>query len=444
MSRVLVVDDDAHIIRTLEIMLQCDGHEVVKARSGEEALVQLGRQSVDMALVDLQLPGMSGTAFLRHLRGAHGDVPAVIITAHGSIETAVEAMREGALDYLTKPFSPEQVRHRLQQIARLARLQSEVAGLRRRVGDLPFAADFSTQNPATLHLLEMARDVAASDATVLITGESGTGKTLLAKLIHTASPRCREPFVVVDCASFQEALLESELFGHARGAFTGAVSDKIGKVETAQRGTLFFDEVCEVPLHMQGTLLRLVDDRTYERVGDPMPRRMDARIIAATNRDIQDMVRGRVFREDLFYRLSVVDLCLPALRHRTEDILLLAGEFVASFSKAHGRRAAGWDENVERALLTYSWPGNVRELAHAIERAVLLASGRTIHIDHLPERITHTHAVNAASDAHLTLAELEECHIRRVLALNLPQDETARRLGIDPSTLWRKRKKYGL
>ena len=444
MSRILVVDDDAHIVRTLEIMLRDDGHEVFSANSGEEAIAMLERQSVDIALVDLQLPGISGTDLLRHLRDAHRDVQAVIITAHGSIETAVEAMKEGAFDYLTKPFSPDQVRHRLQQIERVARLQTEVAGLKRRVGDLPFKGDFATQNPATLHLLEVARDVAASDATVLVTGESGTGKTLLARLIHARSTRSGGPFVVVDCTSFQEALLESELFGHKRGAFTGAVSDKVGKVETAQGGTLFLDEIGEVPLHMQGKLLRLVEDRTYERLGDPTPRQVDARVVAATNRDIHEMVREHLFREDLFYRLSVVDLCLPALRNRTEDVLLLAAEFVSSFGKAHTRKVTGWDEEVERALVTYSWPGNVRELAHAIERAVLLAPGRTLRLEHLPERVKEKGLANGASDDHLTLAELEERHIRRALALNLPQDETARRLGIDPSTLWRKRKKYDL
>jgi len=444
MSKILVVDDDAHIVRTLEIMLQGDGHEVFAARSGEEALARLERQGVDIALVDLQLPGMSGTDLLRRLRDAHRDVQAVIITAHGSIETAVEAMKEGAFDYLTKPFSPDQVRHRLQQIERVARLQREVAGLKRRVGELPFKADFATENPATLHLLEVARDVASTDATVLVTGESGTGKTLLARLIHAVSARSGGPFVIVDCTSFQESLLESELFGHKRGAFTGALSDKVGKVETAQGGTLFLDEICEVPLHLQGKLLRFVEDRTYERLGDPAPRQVDARIIAATNRDIQEMVRDHSFREDLFYRLSVVDLYLPALRNRTEDILLLAREFVSSFGKAHGRKVTGWDEEVERAFVSYSWPGNVRELAHAVERAVLLSPGRTIRIDHLPERIREKRAGKGVDDDHLTLAEMEEQQIRRALSLNLSQDETALRLGIDPSTLWRKRKKYGL
>lgn len=444
MSKILVVDDDAHIVRTLEIMLEGDGHEVITAESAEVAIAKLARQSVDIALVDLQLPGKSGTDLLRHLRDLHRDVQAVIITAHGSIETAVEAMKEGAFDYLTKPFSPDQVRHRLQQIERVRRLQSEVAGLKRRVGDLPFKSDFITQNPATLHLLEVAREVASSNVTVLVTGESGTGKTLLARLIHAGSPRKKGPFVTVDCASFQEALLESELFGHKRGAFTGAVADKVGKVETAEGGTLFLDEIVEVPLHLQGKLLRLVEEQAFERLGDPTSRQVDARIIAAANRDIQEMVRDRLFREDLFYRLSVVELNLPALRNRTEDILLLAREFISSFGQAHGRKVTGWDDEAERALLLYTWPGNVRELAHAIERAVLLSPSRIIRAEHLPERVREKHVTNGASDDPLTLAELEERHIRRALSLSLSQDETARKLGIDPSTLWRKRKKYGL
>lgn len=444
MSRVLVVDDDPKILRTLEIMLAGDGHEVVTAPSAEEALERLETRGVDVALVDLQLPGMSGADLLRRLRDEHRDVQAVIITAHGSIETAVEAMKEGAFDYLTKPFSPDQVRHRLQQIDQVKQLQREVAGLRRRVGELPFKADFVTQNPATLHLLEVARDVASSDATVLVTGESGTGKTMLARLIHAASRRCQGPFVVVDCTSFQEGLLESELFGHKRGAFTGAVADKTGKVETAEGGTLFLDEIGEVPLHLQGKLLRLVEDRSYERVGDPTPRRVDSRIVAATNRDLQELVRDHAFREDLFYRLSVVELCLPALRNRPEDVVLLANEFVSAFSKAHGRRVTGWDEEAERAIVTYSWPGNVRELSHAIERAVLLAPGRTFRLEHLPDRVRAKDLAASGHDDQLTLAELEERRIRLALSLNLSQDETARRLGIDPSTLWRKRKKYGI
>lgn len=444
MTRILVVDDDSHILRTLEIMLGDDGHHVVTASSGEEALQKLAKESVDIALVDLQLPGMSGTDLLRQLRDTHRGVETMIITAHGSIETAVEAMKEGAFDYLTKPFSPDQVRHRLRQIERVRSLQNEVEGLKLRVGELPFLSDFLTRSGAMLHTLEAARDVSASDATVLITGESGAGKTLLARLIHTASPRRKAPFVTVDCTAFQESLLESELFGHKRGAFTGAVADKTGKVATAEGGTLFLDEIAEVPAHLQSKLLRLVEERTYERVGDPVPRSVDARIIAATNRDLDEMVRDKEFREDLFYRLSVVDLAIPPLRNRPEDILVLAQGFVATYSRNHDRRVTDWDQDVERLVVGYRWPGNVRELANTIERAVLLCPGRTIRPEHLPDRITKADPTPGAEGRLSTLAELEEQAIRQVLATGCPLDEAAQTLGIAPSTLWRKRKKYGI
>jgi NtrC-family two-component system response regulator AlgB len=445
MSRVLVLDDDPQIVRTLELMLRHDGHEVLTASSGELALERLEIEAVDIALVDLQLPGMSGTEVLRKLRDTHRDVETVIITAYGSIETAVEAMKEGAFDYLTKPFSPDQVRHRLRQIYRMKHLEREVAGLQRRVGDLPYGGQFVTQNPQTLHLLEVARDVARSDATVLITGESGTGKTLLARLIHRSSRRHEGPFVTVDCTSFHESLLESELFGHRRGAFTGAVADKVGKIETASGGTLFLDEIGELGPSPQAKLLRFVEERTYERLGDPRPLSIDTRIVAATNRHLEDMVREKSFRRDLFFRLSVVDLLIPALRHRPEDVLLLAADFLTSFSRAHEKNVSDWDEEVGRAMVRYSWPGNVRELANAVERAVLVAPGRTLRLEHFPPRLREERNVQEGSgDDVLSLAELEERHLRKALSHGLSQEETARRLGIDPSTLWRKRKKYGL
>lgn len=444
MSHILVVDDDPHIVRTIEIMLVDDGHQVTTSASGEEALEKLKSNRFDIALVDLQLPGIDGTDVLRAIRDTYREIQTIIITAHGSIETAVEAMKEGAYDYLTKPFSPDQVRHRLKQIERIMNLQNEVAGLKRRMGTMPYHRKFVTQNPQTLQILEMAHNVASTEATVLINGESGTGKTLLAKLIHESSHRASGPFVTVDCTSFQESLLESELFGHKKGAFTGAVADKIGKVETADEGTLFLDEVGEVPSHLQGKLLRFVEEKVFERVGDPMVRTVDTRIIAATNRELQEMIQEKMFREDLFYRLNVVDIVLPALRNRPEDILLLTAEFIASFSKAHKKNVTEWDNDVEHALLTYSWPGNVRELANALERSVLICPGRILRKEHLPTRLIDKAANGYSTGVFLSLAELEELHIREAVGLNLSQEETARMLGIDPSTLWRKRKKYNI
>lgn len=443
MSGILVLDDDAHIQRTLEIMLRDDGHEVFCASTGEDALAILEHEYVAIALVDLQLPGMSGLQFLRKLRDFHRDVEAIIITAYGSIDTAVEAIKEGAYDYLTKPFSPETVRHCLARIEHISNLKVEISGLRRRLGDTGDKS-FLTQSPVVRHVLELARTVARTDTTVLITGESGTGKNLLAKLIHKWSPRQEGPFVLADCTSFHDALLESELFGHKRGSFTGAVADKPGKIESAHGGTLFLDEMGEVPLRLQGKLLRLVEERAYECVGDPAPRTVDTRIIAATNRNLEEMVRDKSFREDLFYRLSVVDLSVPALRHRPEDVPLLAERFIREFNRIHSKKVEGMEPDVEQVLVGYSWPGNVRELANLLERAILLCPGRTLRKGHLPPRVLANAASPVGEDQILPLAEVEEDQIRKAVSLGLLLEETARRLGIDSSTLWRKRKKYNI
>jgi NtrC-family two-component system response regulator AlgB len=294
------------------------------------------------------------------------------------------------------------------------------------------------------HVFELARTVASSDATLLITGESGTGKNLLAQQIHEWSARRDGPFVVADCTSFQESLLESELFGHKRGSFTGAVADQSGKVEAAEKGTLLLDEIGEISLSIQGKLLRLVEERTYERLGDSTPRTMDARIIAATNRDPADMVREGTFREDLFYRLSVVELYIPPLRHRPEDLPPLVDLHLDELGQTHGKSIESVDEEVQRFLFSYAWPGNVRELLHVLERAVLVCPGRTIRLPHLPPRVLAAGGAQGGEEEITPLADLEETHIRNALGRGLTIEETARRLGIDPSTLWRKRKKYGL
>lgn len=443
MSRILILDDDPGIRRTLDIQLRGDGYETVCSTSAEEALEILKDQSVDIALVDLQLPGIDGLEFTRRLRDRHREVEIVIITAHGSIESAVTAMKEGTFDYLTKPFTPQQVRHRLRQIERVRGLQSEVDDLRGRLRPIPGAEAIITTSPKMRHLLELAHTAAATEATILITGESGSGKGLIARYVHTASARKEGPFATVDCTAFQETLLESDLFGHQKGSFTGAITDKSGKVELGAGGTLFLDEIGEIPLALQAKVLRLVEERIYERVGDPTARTLDARIIAATNRDLEAMVKEKTFRTDLFYRLSVIELQIPALRNRLEDIPLLLTHFIGQTNLQHNRRVEDFDEEARNILLAYSWPGNVRELAHVVERAVLLCPGRTIRVEQLPARFTASDVAPGA-DYFLTLGQMEEEHIRKALSLHLSQEETAALLGIDPSTLWRKRKKYDL
>ena len=444
MTEILVVDDDAAIRRALEIQLRGDGHTVRSAASGETAIELLDESPAAIVLLDLRLPGMSGEETLEQLRARHPTTRVVIITAHGTIDSAVRAIRAGAHDYLTKPFTPDEVRVRIRHIEELESLRGEVSSMRRRLGELPFGDELLTQSPAMLAVLSTAERVAPSDATILLTGDSGTGKSVLAKLIHRASQRRGGPFVTVDFASIHDTLLESELFGVRQGAFTGAVRDAAGKVAAAEGGTLFLDEVGELPLHLQSQLLRLVEARTYERVGEVRERTADVRFIAATNRDLDDMVGAGDFRSDLFYRLSVVEICLPSLRSRPEDVLLLARRFLDGLSEAHGRAVEGWSDEAGHLLVRYPWPGNVRELAHVVERAVLVATGPRITVADLPDRISATPPAGFATDDLEPLAVVEERHLRHALARGLPLERTAELLGIDPSTLWRKRKRYGL
>jgi NtrC-family two-component system response regulator AlgB len=444
MSEILVVDDDAAIRRALEIQLRGDGHSVRTAASGEAALELLGDQPATVVLLDLRLPGMTGEKTLEQIRIRHPDSHVVILTAHGSIDSAVQAIKAGANDYLTKPFTPNEVRVRIRNIEKLESLSLEVSSMRRRLGELPFGDEFLSLSPEVHGALETAERVAGSDATLLLTGESGTGKSLLARLVHGASARRDGPFVTVDFGSIHETLLESELFGVREGAFTGAARDVAGKVATAEGGTLFLDEVGELPVHLQSRLLRLVESRTYERVGEARERSADVRIIAATNRDLDEMVRTGDFRSDLFYRLSVVEIALPPLRSRPEDVLPLARKVFDGLRKAHGRDLDGWTDGVDRLLVRHPWPGNVRELAHVIERAVLVSAGPRITESDLPDRLTGVPPEDTASNGLEPLSAVEERHLRRALARGLPLERTAELLGIDPSTLWRKRKRYGL
>lgn len=443
MARVLVVDDDPSLRKTLGILLRGDGYDVLVARDGEEAEDVLERERVDVVLLDLQLPGADGLTVLRWIRDRHRDVETIIVTAHGSVPSAVAAMKEGAFDYLTKPFTPDELRVRLRRLHDVRRLRAEVRGLRHALGGEDAGHPFATRSPAVRHVLQIAKEVAPSEANLLLTGESGTGKTLLARLIHGWSGRAKGPFVVADCTTFHDTLLESELFGHRKGAFTGAVEDKPGRVEIAEGGTLFLDEIGEIAPPLQGKLLRILEERRYARLGDPEERRLDARIVAATNRDLLRMVREGEFREDLYYRLAVIELEVPPLRSRPADVELLAGRFLVELNELHGRSVERLSEEVRAYFATCAWPGNVRELHHVIERAVLLCPGPEIRMEHLPPRLREEPG-GAGEGEIRSLAVVEEQAIRDALSRRLPLEETARRLGIDPSTLWRKRRKYGL
>lgn len=444
--RVLIVDDEPNIRRALRISLEADGHSVFEASTSADGLARLAKAPCDAALIDLRLGTDSGLDLIEPMLAQSPRLAIVVITAHASIDTAVEAIRRGALDYLPKPFTPAQVRTSLERVARFRRLNNRVEDLSDRVQAEVPEAELNSPDLKMGRVLEMARKVASSDAPILIRGPSGTGKGVMARALHAWSQRADGPFITVSCPSLSPELLESDLFGHVKGAFTGAIRDAPGKVSAAEGGTLFLDEIGDMPASLQPKLLRFLQERKYERVGETTTRSADVRLIAATNRDLEAAVSSGAFREDLLYRLNVVELVLPALRERT-DLDVISNHYLRFFAKQTGRRIDGFTPEAREALHRHSWPGNLRELRNAIERAVILSSGNEIGLADLPDRIAQAPGMNsgrAEAGGAITLEQLEIEHIRRVLASASSLDSAARILGIDPSTLYRKRKQYGL
>lgn len=453
MARILVVDDERGICSTIEAALKAVGHTVEISDSGEMAVALMRRNVPDILLTDLRMDGMSGLDLLGKVREYFPTATVVVMTAYGTIDTAVAAMKSGAYDYLLKPFTPEQLEHLVERIEEFRRLREENTKLRDQVDAMSEPSAIVTMNPRMQKLLDMAKKVAVTDSTILITGESGTGKTLLAKLMHDASVRAKGPFAVVNCATLSENLLESELFGHIRGAFTGAVKDKMGRLQVADTGTVFLDEIGEVSPSLQTKLLRFLQEREFERVGDTKTIRVDVRIIAATNKDLEREVKEGRFREDLYFRLNVIDLHMPSLRQRPEDILTLADQLLNRSFISTSRKSRPIDDSAKRAIMGYGWPGNIRELKNALERAAILCTGDQVTLEDLPDRVLeHTqspqsqmsHSMTAMTPSDVSLEDLEKQHIRHVLSTATTLEEAASILGINLSTLWRKRRRYSL
>jgi NtrC-family two-component system response regulator AlgB len=440
MNKVLIIDDDSNIVTTLEIYFEENDFKVFSAETAEKGLACAKSQLPDLILLDLKLPDKSGLSVLREIIESGIKTHVLMITAYASIETAVSAVKMGAFDYLPKPFVPGQLDLVLEKIRRFHRMENEIASLK----GLFSEGGFLTRNPRLLKILKTARQASDSDATILIGGESGTGKSLLARLIHDWSPRSEKPFIVVDCAAFQENLLESDLFGHVKGAFTGAVKDKLGKLKLADGGTVFLDEVSEIPKSIQGKLLRFIQEHVYECIGDPEPRSVDVRIIAATNRDLETLVEDGLFRKDLYFRLNVMEIFLPPLRERPEDVKLLSEMQLKKSSRINGKTIRGLDQAALERLQAYPWPGNVRELANIIERAVITATGKVLTDNDLSPSVLNYNPGQDTHDEMACLAEIERQHIQKVILNTVSLDEAAKILGIDPATLWRKRKKYQL
>lgn len=440
---ILIIDDEARIRTTLRACLEGEGYRVATVATPDEALAATEREAFDMAFLDLRLETASGLDLLPRLLDAAPTMKVVVITAYASVETAVEAMKRGASDYLPKPFSPAQVRVAAERVAEFRSLETKVEILEDHLSGTRPEILLESQSRAMRKVLDLAREVSDSDATVLLTGESGTGKGVLARAIHAWSPRQEHPFVVVHCPSLSGELLESELFGHVRGAFTGATSTNPGRIAQAEGGTLFLDEIGELPLALQPKLLRFLQDREYERVGDPETRHANVRVLAASNQDLECAIEEGRFRDDLYYRLAVIQAALPPLRSRPEDVLPLARQFITFYAAKYHRPARRLTPEAQTLLRTYPWPGNVRELENAMERAVILAKREQIGTDLLALDASPAHDVPHVG-AMVTLDELEEAHIRRILSATDTLEEAAETLGIDPATLWRRRKRYGL
>jgi len=443
--QVLVVDDEKPTRVLMERELPPSGCAVVTAQSGEEALDVLSRRDFDVVLLDLRMPGLGGMETLRRLRSSGVTAEVVVLTGHPEIESAVEAMKLGAYDYLTKPFKLSEVEAVLRRAMEKRQLQEENIALRRMVGQEDEASVILGGSPAMQSLLRLVERVAASNAPVLISGETGTGKGLIARAIHRASPRADRPFLVINCSAFQDQLLESELFGHEKGAFTGAVSAKAGLLEVVDGGTVFLDEVAEMSPAMQAKLLQVLDTGELRRVGGTRLRRIDTRIFAATNKDLQQEVRAGRFREDLFFRLNVVSIEVPPLRDRREDIPRLVEHFLSQF-RLPGQQAKSFSPEVLPYLVGYAWPGNVRELANTIERLVLLAPGAIIRSEDLPPNIRLTADLPPEeAEAPLPLAEVERRSIIRALRYTQGKKAPAARLlGIDVKTLTHKIRAYNI
>ena len=443
--RVLVIDDEKNIRTTLAFCLEqarlsgnCGS---LPRRRASDALSQ---HAYDLAFLDVRLGQSSGLDLIPKLIADCPNLMVVVVTAYATIDSAVEAIKRGAADYLAKPFTPAQIRHIVDQCVKQRDLKRQLTDLEGRLREAAPETDLESDSPKVRAVFEIAAKVAASDAPVLLRGESGTGKSVLARWIHSLSPRSRQPFVVVNCPTLSEELLTSELFGHTKGAFTGAVRDQPGRVEAAEGGTLFLDEIGDISPSLQAKLLRFIEEKEFERLGENKTRHADVRTLAATNRDLEEQMRKGLFREDLLYRLNVIELELPPLRQRPEDILRLARRFLVFFARSARRQTPELSKAAEEALTAYDWPGNIRELRNTVERAVILWPAQVIEPEAFP---AHISARVKSADApqvggNFSLEDIEREHITRVIGRSPTLEDAAAILGIDSSTLWRKRKKY--
>jgi DNA-binding NtrC family response regulator len=438
---ILVVDDEFIVLESLSEWFRQDGYHVDTARNAKEALGRVAQAHYEIAFIDIKMPGMDGLELQSRLVAADPDMTIIVMTAYASVESAVKALKAGAYDYITKPFDPDELSHLVRRATEHRSLRSENIRLKEQIEAIAPAPGIVGSSPGMRHVLDLIASVAETDATVLIKGESGTGKELVCRAIHARSARRYNPLVVVNCGALAEGVLESELFGHEKGAFTGAQYRHKGKFELADGGTIFLDEIGAVTQRVQVDLLRVLEEKVVTRVGgqDSIP--ADFRVIAATNQDLESMVRAGEFREDLYWRLNVFTIEIPPLRERPQDIPLLAEHFLDRFARAMNRKPLRLSPEALEALKGYEWPGNVRELQNAIERAVVVGSPPTVAVQDLPLRVTDA----PARPRTRSLEEVEKAHIGAVLdSCNWNITQAARILEVDRGTLYNRLKNYGL
>lgn len=452
---ILIIDDDPSISSTTRFTVEAEDHYAETADSIEASRLRIKEEKWDLIFLDVRLGDENGLELLKEILEKNPDQLVVIFTAYSSVEIAIKATQAGAFDYLEKPFTPDRVRGILLKAKKALSTNKELITLKTKVTELKTQVDksgpptrFDSEDPTMKATLDTIFRAAASPASILILGESGTGKSVIARTIHENSNLADKPFVTVSCPSLSKELLESELFGHVRGSFTGAVKDQWGKVHAADGGTLFLDEIGELPLEIQPKLLRLLQEREYERLGENKPRMANVRVIAATNRDLKASVAAGEFREDLYYRINVISVEMPPLRARTKDLMGFAQDYLSHFSNQIGRDVKGFSSKALDRIRTHQWPGNLRELRNSIERATILARGEEIEDTDLPSGGGVMHSGTPASmvvpGADVTLEDLEREHIKLIVERVKNLQDAAALLGIDKATLYRKRKKFDL
>lgn len=452
-AHILIIDDEKNYLLLLETLLSEEGYTITSLQDPELALDYLAESEVDVVITDMKMPKLNGQDVLEHIKKNHSLIPVLIMTAYGSIDGAVQAMRCGAFDYVSKPFSNDELTLSVDKAVKMSKAQQQNRILRQILEESNGSHKIIGRSSAIRQILDLVNKVAPSSSNVLISGESGTGKEIIAKALHYGSNRKNGPFISINCMAFNPGVLESELFGHEKGSFTGATVRKKGRFETADKGTLFLDEIGELSFELQVKLLRVLQERSFERVGGTTPIRVDIRLLVATNKDLQQEVEKENFREDLFYRLNVVNIHLPPLRERGEDIPLLAFHFLKQFAEQNQKQISGFSQKAMQTLSAYNWPGNVRQLENIVERSVVLCQENLVGYDDLPSELKEESAQfkSAADllpteiDLGDTLEKIEAALIRRALArCNFVQVKAAEMLGISKSLLQYKLKKYNI